>query len=201
VLAGFKEIPGIGDKTSQAIVDFKEKVEVERWDGLIGVPGIGKKTIEKMREFSLKDDPFDIHKIERETKAIREWLRREGLPMPNTLATDIPFEAQRSSHIVLGLLKDKQPQDMYENVRARTGEELDPKTVKDPELSAYMTMFLEDTHGRITLKVNRWTYPKYRDDIDNAIINQDYVLAKAVKKPYHGRSIHATRLYIINPDD
>lgn len=200
VLAGYKQVPGIGDVMAAALKAQRDVSPFEDWGDLAVVKGIGPKTIEKIRAFAEKDDPFDIHKIERETKVLRDWAKKNHLPTVDTLATAIPFEPKRSEHVILGLLKDRQPQDMYENHRARTGEELDPKDVKDPHLSAYVTLFLEDVTGRITLKANRWKYPKYREIIDGARINHDYVLARVIKKPYAGRAVHVVEMYVIDPD-
>jgi hypothetical protein len=200
VRAGFRQIKGIGEKMSHRIEEFQSQREITDWSDLTLVHGIGKKTIESIREFVNSDDPFNIHRIERETELLKRWIKEAELPLPDTLSTGIPFEPKRSQHVILGLVKDRQPQDMYENWRARTGEELKPEDVKDPHLAAYMTLFLEDTAGRITLKVNRWVYPRYQRILDSAKINHDYILARVAKKPYHGRAVHASQIWVIDPD-
>src|SRR3546814_15421623 len=55
--------------------------------------------------------------------------------------------------------------DLFENHRSRTGDEHDPASIKDPHLKDSMTLYMEDESGLMTVKVNRWMYPKLKDAI------------------------------------
>jgi hypothetical protein len=129
-----------------------------------------------------------------------EDVPHERLPLPDTLADDVPYDAKRSEHVILALLKNKNPQEMFENHRSRTGEELDPKSVKNPELKDYMTLYLEDPAGLLTIKVNRWKYPQFEQQLINARIGKDWFLIKAYKAPYYGKSLQTNYLWVIDPE-
>jgi len=202
VQAGFAQIPGIGDVRAAEIVEHRAHAPFDDWIDMVAVKGIGMKTVEKIREFAEQDDPFEIHRLEREAALIKRFIKRGDLPvpMPDTLAQNIPYEAVRSGHVILGQLRNRNLQDLFENHRSRTGQELDPADVKDPELKDSMTLYLEDRSGLMTVKVNRWKYPEYKARLWSATLDHDWILAVVVKKPFYGKTVHVQRLWVIDPD-
>ena len=44
------ELKGVGEKTAQHIVEYREKKKFETVDELVNVKGIGQKTLEKIRD-------------------------------------------------------------------------------------------------------------------------------------------------------
>lgn len=202
VSAGYLQINGIGRVQARKIVALKKEIGgFTDWTDLLMVSGIGPKTVDKIVEFSQAEDPFGIDKIKNDYKAIKQYLRRvKGAPMPDTTADTIPYEDKKSEHVILAVLKNRNLQDLFENYRSRTGEELDPETVKDPELKDSMTLYLEDPTGMITVKVNRWLYPEIKNELWDADLDNDFMLIKGVKKPYYGKTIHAQKIWVIEPD-
>lgn len=202
VIAGFTQLPGIATKSAADIIATREAVGFDSWDDLVFTKGVGKKTIEKIKDFCEADDPFEIHKIERQTAEIRWWIKEEswnGLPMPDTLSDEIPYDNKRSYHTIMGIVNFRNYQDMYEDHRARYGEDLNPDDVKDPHLKDSMTMFMEDELGPISVKVDRWHYPKYKRDLWGIVLGHHYVLAKVRKNAFYGKSVSIQEMWVIDP--
>lgn len=211
VRAGFEQVPGIGEKTAELIVSTRdEMLEMGgapwEWQDLQQIKGIGPKTIEKITDFVGEVDPFGINKVRDDRAAIVAEIRKRGngdlpgLPLPNTMADEIPYDNKASNHVILAIMKNRNLQDLFENYRSRTGDELDPKTVKDPHLKDSMTLYLEDPSGMITVKVNRWTYPRMKDDLWSAKLNHDFVLVEGYKRGFYGKTLTANRIYVVDPD-
>lgn len=204
VQAGFLQIKGIGEKYAEAIVEARDELGgFQGWEDLIKVRGIGPAKMEMIMEFCTKEDPFELDKLENGAAAIVKEIqagRLGALPIPDTLADDIPYEARKSTHVIMGTVRARNLQDLYENHRSRTGEELDPKTVKDPDLKDSMTLYMEDKSGLMTVKVNRWMYPKLKEALWGIELGHDFVLMRVDKKPFYGKTVHCNRMWVIDPD-
>lgn len=206
VRAGFLQIPGVGEKTAMAIAEAHKERHFGDWIELMGskggVKGVGKTTVEKMEEFATKEDPFGIDQVAKDIRAIKNAIKNDllpGAPMPRQTSDDVPYEDVPWRGVIVGRLKDLQLKDLFEDHRARTGEELDPSTIKNPELKHSVTMYLEDTLGRLTVKINRHIYPRFKDMIWEASKNQDYFLCSVKKYPFLGKSIHVLDMWVIDP--
>jgi DNA polymerase-3 subunit alpha len=203
VIAGLSQIPGIGIKSAQDIIAHRDEFgEFAGWEGLIAVKGIGKTSIEKIKAFCESDDPFEILKIKRQIANIKEWIHDNPylcLPAPDTTSDLIPYDAVKSHHVILATCNHRNYQDMFEDHRARYGEDLNPDDVKDPHLKDSMTMFLEDEMGPISVKVNRYKYPKYKQDLWGLILGHHYILAKVTKNPFYGKSVGIQDMWVIDP--
>jgi len=208
VRAGFLQIPGIGEITAHKIEEFiDENGGISDWSDLQsnkgGIKGLGPKTIEKIREFAKDPDPFGIYKLANEIKAIREAIRSgdlPALPMPTAVAEDVPYEAVKWSGIVLCRLRSRNLKDLFEDYRSRTGEELDPESVKDPHLKDSMSLYMEDASGLLTAKISRQLYPKVKADIWGAKLGHDYVLARVFTYPFLGKTVHIEKMWVVDPD-
>jgi DNA polymerase-3 subunit alpha len=204
VIAGLSQIPGVGLTTARAIIDEREENgQFSGWADLVAVKGIGPKSIASMVAFCEQDDPFEIHKIERESAEIKAWIKASGfmhgIPMPDTLSSEVPYEDRKSYHTIMGIVNHRNYQDMYEDHRARYGEDLNPDDVKDSHLKDSMTMFMEDEHGPISVKVNRWTYPKYKQQLWDLDIQHHYVIAKVVKNAFYGKNVSVQEMWVVDP--
>lgn len=203
VLAGLTQIPGIGLTTAKAIIEEREtNGAYDGWDDLVAIKGLGPKTITKLKDFCAQDDPFEIKKIERQSAEIRAWIKSGmafEIPMPDTLSDEIPYDAKKSYHVIMGIVNHRNYQDMYEDWRARYGEELNPDDVKDPHLKDSMTMFMEDELGPISVKVDRWRYPKYKKDLWGVVIGHHYIIAKVMKNPFYGKSVKVLEMWVVDP--
>jgi hypothetical protein len=159
--------------------------------------------MQKIKEFCEKDDPFELDKLKNGAATIVDAIKRGELgscPVPDTLADDIPYEARKSRHVILGTVRARNLQDLFENHRSRTGDELDPATVKDPHLKDSMTLYMEDESGLMTVKVNRWLYPKLKDALWDIKLGHDFVLMRVEKKPFYGKTVHCSHMWVIDPD-
>lgn len=209
VRAGYMQIPGIGEKTAEKIVEREAEVGgFQHWEELEskrgGIKGIGPSTVKKIKDFAENDDPFGIMAIVNATNEIMEAIDTDaipGVPQVTTNADEVPYEAIEGWRgVILGRLKNRNLQDMFENHRSRTGDELDPSTVKDPHLKDSVTLYLEDVAGTLTVKVNRRIYPKFKAMIWDAKIGHDYILASVFKYPFLGKTIHIDNMWVIDPD-
>lgn len=203
VRAGYAQIPGVGDVTAEAIAEFDREVGIREWKDMIHIKGIGPKTIEKIEEFASQPDPFGIGKVKEDIAAIKRAIRNDelpGAPMPRHTSDDVPYEEVEWKGVIIGRLKDINLKDLFEDHRSRTGEDLDPAKVKRPELKDSVTLYLEDAQGLLTVKVNRFAYPKMKDKVWEARKNHDYILVAAKKFPFLGKTIHAEQMWVIDPD-
>lgn len=207
VRAGFEQIPGIGAKTAEKIAEYDGSIHIASWEELRGdkggIKGIGAKTVEKMQEFSDNEDPFGIQQIVKETTSIRKFIadgNAPGVPMPRANSDDVPYEANKWRGVVMGRLRNRNLQDIFENYRSRTGEDLDPTTIRNPELKESMTLYVEDVQGLMTIKVSRDKYPRMKAMLWSAQLNHDYVVVSAFKYPFLGKTIHAEEIFVIDPD-
>lgn len=204
VMGGFSQIPGIGDKMGETIVeDRRLNGKFDSWDELVRVRGIGPVKMRSISKFCEKDDPFGVFQYERTEASIRRAIRNGDLPcpMPNTYSDQIPYDPKESRHVILGQLMNKNLQDLFENYRSRVGEELDPATVKRPDLKDSITLYLTDAHGAMTVKVNRFAYPKFKDVIWEARNGVDWILARVKKNKFHGKNVSVEHLWVIEPDE
>lgn len=203
VRAGFQQIPGVGESKAIAMAEYHREVGISDWSDLKNIKGFGPKTIEKIAEFADNEDPFGILAIQRAVDEIKAAIRNDelpGAPMPNATADDVPYEDVPWHGVVLGRIKDRNLKDLFEDHRSRSGEDLDPKTVKRPDLKDSVTMYLEDQTGTLTVKVNRHSYPQFKSRVWDAKIGHDYVLVAAKKYPFLGKTIHVEDMWVINPD-
>ena len=206
VRAGFLQIPGVGEKTAEAIAEAHKERHFGDWIELMGskggVKGVGKTTIEKMEAFSTTEDPFGIDQVAKEIRAIKSAIRNDelpGAPMPRHTSDDVPYEDVPWKGVIIGRLKDINLKDLFEDHRSRTGEDLDPTTVTNPELKDSVTLYLEDALGTLTVKVNRHSYPRFKQMVWDAKKNQDYFLCTVKKYPFLGKTVHVTGMWVIDP--
>ena len=204
VQAGFLQIPGVGQKTAALIEEFDRDIGIEEWEDLrLGVKGVGPGTIRKIEEFAEQDDPFGVYKVKRDSDEIKRCIRKgdlPGIPLPNCFSDEIPYDAVETRQTVMGILKSRNLKDLFEDHRSRTGEELDPKTVKEPDLKESMTLYMEDERGLMTVKVPRFRYQEMKARLWDAKLNHDYIIAVTKKFPFQGKTVQATEIYVIDPD-
>lgn len=205
--AGFEQVTGIGAKTAEAMLAYRESYAVGEWSDFANVKGIGPKTMERVREFAEQPDPFGLNLMSETLSRVRRWIWDEGmemddLPMPKSKSEDVPYEAIKGDHVWLGVVRERNLKDIYELHRSRTGEELDPATVKEPEHVNYVVLTGEDETGPLNITVHRFRglYERYKDAIWNMDVKRDLLLVKGYKRAEYRRAIYATEVYIINPE-
>jgi DNA polymerase III subunit alpha len=209
LLAGFADVKGFGEKTAEAMLAYRRDVENDgldhdwSWDDYINVKGIGPVTMQAMKEFCAADDPFGIHWLERHLDRARRWLakhgERAGLPWPSSRSEDVPYEAIRGEHSWIGIVVHRNLKDIYELHQSRTGEELDPATVKQPEYPNYAVVTGMDETGPLTITIPRWQgfYDKHKDDIWDLEEGRDLLLVTGYKRAEYRRAITATEVHVL----
>jgi DNA polymerase-3 subunit alpha len=213
VRAGFKQIHGIGGKMAQQLVDFRElhrettHGEKITWWDFLDIKGVGPKTVEKVEEWVQQKDPFEVERLNDDIKAAKKVIRKRelydenGAPLPNPTHTapDLPYEQGRSFAVVwLGTILQRNIRDIFEQNRAKTGEELDPSTVSDPHLNEWALLTCEDEHDQLLLKIDRWKYPRFKDAIFDFKMGKDLLLVEGVRPQYvTARQIKVKKLWVI----
>lgn len=209
--AGFTQITGIGMKTAVAMEEwrsalFRTGAEVVEWQDFTAVKGIGAATMKKVEDFVAQEDPFGIQLLSKTLARVRRWLwehgDQHGIPMPRSKSDDVPYEAKPGAHVWLGVVRERNLKDLYELHRSRTGEELDPATVKEPQHINWCVITGEDETGPLTVTVHRWRglYERYKDRLWELNPSRDLVVVRGHKKREYRRALYAEQVWIINTE-
>jgi hypothetical protein len=208
IVAGWTQIKGIGDKMGEKIVEFLEDGGTD----LLEVDGIGPKKVETIQEFAHKEDPFGIYRLQRALSGAQSVCKAESLPEPTHTAQQAMTTAERGTMRLLVVPTHRNLRELFEVHRARTGEDLDPATVKDPDNSEWVLMPSQDVSGQIQLIFTRKKYPKFKKALWDIKLNHDVVLVEGYKmgggkndsKKSWGDSsgiFHVNKLWVIDPED
>lgn len=215
ILAGLEQVSGIGTKTAETIIEYREKNGLEDWPDLIAVKGIGKKTIEKIMQFVSDDDPFEVHKLHNTLEMIRKELRKGSLvyhdrygrkkriPRPTHTSLEIPYNRGNDVQVIwVGMIRHRNLRELFEVNFSRTGVPLDPETVKRPDLNEWVIAIGVDEDELLTITFDRWKYPKFKDAIWGLKPDNDVVVIVGTKKGFQSRrAIYASEIYVIQMDD
>lgn len=204
--AGLVQVKGIGEKTAEAMLAHRKACgphSMIQWGDYTEVRGIGPKTMQMVEAFCAQDDPFGIHEMERALKRARWFIsergERMGLPYPSSRSEDVPYEAIRGEHTWIGRVVHRNLKDIYELHRSRTGEELNPKDVKEPQYVNYAVILGVDETGPLTMTVHRYggLYEKYKEDIWDLDPDKDLLLVRGYKRSEYRRAIYVTELHVL----
>jgi DNA polymerase-3 subunit alpha len=207
--AGLTQINGIAEATCIKIAEWKAAQPADRklrWEDYEEVAGIGPKTIEKIIAFCEDPDPFGVYRLGQTLKKVRRYLwefgEMDNIPFPRSKSDDIPYEPIQGEHVWMGVVKVRNLKDIYELHRSRTGEELDPNKVREPEYVNYAVIIGEDDTGPLTITVHRYggLYERYKDTIWNIDPARDVLVVRGYKRKEYRRAIYAKELFVINPD-
>jgi len=213
---GFDQIPGIGDKMAQRIIDWQDEITNSKlgwkgvgWSSLIDVKGIGEKTIDKIVDHATDSDPFKIKRLDQMIESVKRDLptlvdgKGRQLPFPTHTAIDVPYERGEDQEIIwVGVAVHKNLRDIFEVNRARTGEELDPSEVKNPELNEWMLIAGYDGTDLLSLRITRWRYPALKDILWKIRMNEDVLLVRGVKLGWRAaREVRVQDIWVLDPDD
>lgn len=216
VIAGYQQIPGIGEVMAKRIYDDKDGFLF--WDDLQRVPGIGPKKVLAMQAFAEQKDPFGLRVTENRLASVRAWLKTQNhIPKPTHTGTEIAAiymeqnfgdDAKRTygegpEVIYMGIVKTRNMQDIVENRRSRTGEEAADilKTLKRPDLLEYCSLRCFDTTDEeVYLRVNRFTFPRLKRTVEKLAVNHDVVVAVGNRIAGFGTPVMVNKLWVIDPD-
>jgi DNA polymerase-3 subunit alpha len=211
LVAGFTQVPGIGEKTARHMVEYRlfflkpvgnKTVEIT-WEDYLAVNGIGPGTLAKITQFVADSDPFGLTLLSETLAQVRTWLRRHAeenfMMVPTSRADDVPYEPRQGQHVWVGVVRERNLKDLYELHRSRTGEELDPGSVKDPEFVNWAVITGEDETGAITLTVPRYggLYEKYKDAVWGMNPASQVLLVKGFKRKEYRRALYVRELWVL----
>ena len=201
---GFDQIEGIGPSMANKVVDWRtaRSKPPSAWRQLIEVSGIGEKTIEKIVKHATDPDPFSIMRLDTMIESVKKDLPRLGLPRPTHTAIEVPYEtADHDEEVVwIGVAVHKNLRDIFEANRARTGVELDPEEVKDPHLNEWMLVAGYDGTDLLSLRIDRWKYPKFKNILWKIQMDGDVILVRGLKKGYRSaREIVVKQIWVLEP--
>jgi DNA polymerase-3 subunit alpha len=207
---GFVQVPGIGEKIADALLADRElKGPYDGWKS-VKIKGIGPAKLGYMQDFIADDDPFGLNylrdSINRVKAAIANGDLTDGtynLPTPTHTAVDVPYDrSSRDIEVVwLGVIKDINMKDLFEAHFSRTGEQLDPNTVKNPELNEWVVMLGEDDTDTLSITVDRWRYPRMKEQVWEIAKDHDIVVVRGLKKGFQARkAIYVTHMWVIDPE-
>lgn len=203
--AGFTQIPGVGDKTADNIEAYRRQYGLSDWNELINVKGIGPKTIENMLQFVNQEDPFKITWIDDVIAEALQYIENNpdaGIPMPTHEGDQIPYTRGGDTHLTwIGVAKNRNLRDIFESNRSRTGIELDPDTVERPELNEFMIMHGWDGHDIVSIRFNRFMYPKFREAIWGLEMDKDLVVVRGTKPGWRtAREVYVEDMWVLTTD-
>lgn len=215
LLAGWREVPGIGEKMSERIEEYTDAYQPTEWSDLGNIPGVGPKTIEKIQDFSSQQDPFGLHKTERTLAKIRRWLPGQDVPMPTHNGVEIseiyiPDKQPGQKWIegpevtYLGIVRERAMQDYAENERSRSGREMKDilSDMYRPDLQKYCSLrCYDETDEEVYLRINRFSFPKLKRKVERLRPGYSVVLCVGNRIGGFGTPVAVKRLYIIDPED
>lgn len=202
IRGGFMSIPGIAEKKADQLVRARDANAYTGWDHFLAERGVGIKSVEAWRLFAHSEDPYGIGSLSRMLTAMKGELKSYGLPLPNHTADTIPYEKGRDEEVIwLGIVLFRNLRDLYEQNRARTGEELDASTVRDPHLNEWVIMQATDDTGEIlTVRVDRWKYPSMKRAIWGLKTADDAILVHGVKPGWqNSKTINVHKMWVLSP--
>jgi hypothetical protein len=202
LLAGFEQIPDVGASKALEIIKSRDAGVFKTFDDIQKVKMFGPKTAPKVQDWVAQEDPFGIHTLDKLLAVVKRELPDMGVPLPTHTAQDIPYERGKDEEIVwIGVAVARNLRDIFESNRARSGKELDPSEVQNPELNEFLLMSGYDGSEIVTIRFDRFHYPTWRDMIWNIQLNHDVVLVHGVKKGYRtAREISISRMWVIDPE-
>ncbi len=203
VRAGLVQIEGVGGKMAPLIVSEMRGMRPQSWHDYLHIKGIGKKTVEKMEAFCASDDPFQIKKLSRTLNAIARQAPELGMPEPTHKGEDIPYDASGDVEVVyIGIVKKRNLKDIFESHRAKTGEELDPATVRDPDKREFVVLTCWDGTEVVTVRFDRYKYTNFKRAIWGTRPEKDVIVVRGVKPNWRtAREIYANEMWVVNPEE
>jgi hypothetical protein len=100
-------------------------------------------------------------------------------------------------------VRERNLKDLYELHRSRTGDELDPSTVKEPQYVNWTVILGEDETGPLTITVHRYggLYERYKNLIWELDPKSHLLLVRGFKRREYRRAIYATELWVLDPNE
>lgn len=212
VLAGLTQVPGIAEKSAEAIQTFIAEQDIAQdamsWEDLAKVRGIGPKTIKRIIKWVNSDDPFKLYYAERILGELRQVIARRQMyvPMSATYTSDeIPRDADNLEVIWMGIIKTREYKDFLEDERARSGKTVDeikaemdrPDLVKSCVLKCY-----DDGDEDVYLRFNRYRFPNFEEMLESVRVDGTHVIiARGMKRKGFGLNLQVKHAFLIDVEE
>jgi DNA polymerase-3 subunit alpha len=208
ILAGFSQVPGVGEKMAQVIIADREAGRFfpdRGWQELIEVKGVGPKKLEVIRNFAESDDPFGLQRTRRMLRTVRRAVAEEGLPVPLPTHASDDLDPQGDVRRVVwwGVVRHKEYKDLLEDERAKTGDEVEEirARIKNPDAVKSCTLHCYDAGDEdVYLRIPRWTFKKFKRQLEGIRTGQDVVIAIGQKRRGFGVSLQVQKLFVVDPE-
>lgn len=200
---GLIQVPGIGPSIADKMLEYRGEHEVEFWEEYQAVKGIGPKKVAACRDFSETDDPYGVHRLHRLLQSVRGISRRFGLPRQTHTSLQVPYSRGEDVECVwYGVISKRNLRELFELHFSRTGEELDRSTVKDPHLNEWVVMLGQDEDEYLSLTVDRWKYPRFREAVWGIKLDHDVVIIRGIKRGAQARrALYVKQMWVVDPSD
>lgn len=170
VIAGFTQLPRVGVKVAEKIVQSRDKAPFYKWSDLPGkVSGFGPKTAKAAEDFVSKNDPFGIQLTNDALNTVMLAISSGDTYLSAPTASSATIPAQEGETVVyLGHVIAVKIIDVIGEMRTR--ENLTTQEVKArlerPELATKAKIICSDTGGtEVHINVGRYDYPKLAKEI------------------------------------
>jgi DNA polymerase-3 subunit alpha len=199
--AGFRQVPGIGEKTAEAIMEYRKANGIKSWADLVAIKGIGPKTVEKFEEFASAKDPFGVYTLDKKINRAKKFIESTDgeLPMPTHTSLEIPYERGPDTEVVwIGTVRDRNIRDIFEANRAR-GEALEESEVKDAHLNEWAMLIGDDGDELVTVRIDRHKYPKFKKAIFGIKPGEDLILIQGVKPGFRSaKVVYVNKMWVLS---
>lgn len=207
ILAGFKQIYGVGDKQAADIIEFREENpgELQTWGDLLKVRGIGPKKLEGIRGFAESDDPFGLRRAERLIAKVFRAAEAGDLPVPRATHTSDDMDPQTAARRVVwwGIVRLAEYKDLIEDERSRTGDDVEEikKRIKSPgKVKSCVLHCYDQGDEDVYLRIDRFKFGRMKSQLEAIRPDHDVVIAVGQKRKGFGVSLRVEKLFVVDPD-
>ena len=170
LLAGLTQIPGIGEKVAERMIESRGSDIPLSWDFYVEhTPGFGIKAAERAKEMQQSADPFDINLTNDAIYTVISAIESDDIELSHPNATSGTIASQEGEYVsYLGHVVAVKIIDHLAEMRQRenlTQEEILAK-VKSPELAIKAKIICADPGGtEVHVNISRFRYPDMSDEI------------------------------------
>jgi DNA polymerase III subunit alpha len=200
IRAGFEQVPGIAERTADAILAERGREPFDTWKSLGRTPGVGPVTVATLEGFATAKDPFGLDRAAEVVAAVTKAARYGRLPVP---VPDCDSRSLRAGSgtggtvVFCGLVRKLEYRDLAEDERAAGNPEM--KGVKRPDLTRSATIKCYDAgieQEDVYIRISRFVYSRFDADLAE-IVPGNAVVVRGRPGEGMGLAIRADRLWVI----